>query len=186
MKCSEIMTKVPECCLPSTTVDELAQIMASTDVGSVPIVESLESKKILGILTDRDLALRVVANGLDPRLTPVAHILPHNQIRTCKADDDINTAIALMEDYSVRRIPIVDEKKQLLGILTISDIISKTRNHSKTLEVIEMLSCCHEPKYEFPSEECQDGNCEPELVAVATVSKIGESDGADLELQPDG
>ena len=66
MKCSEVMTKNPECCLPNDNVVKAAQLMKRLNVGPIPIVESEETKKLVGFLTDRDLALKIVAEGVIP------------------------------------------------------------------------------------------------------------------------
>ena len=71
MIASEIMTKNPECCLPTDSVMTAAQLMKSEDVGPIPIVEDKEEKKLTGIDTDRDLAIKVVAEARDPKTTPV-------------------------------------------------------------------------------------------------------------------
>ena len=66
--CNEIMTKNPSCCLPDDGVDKVAQLMSRENIGSIPVIENQETKKLVGIVTDRDLALKVVAEGRDPKL----------------------------------------------------------------------------------------------------------------------
>lgn len=157
MKCSELMTINPEFCLEVTTVDQIAQLMLKEDVGAIPVVDSLESKKLKGIITDRDLALRVVANGLDSRLTPLHNIMMELPLFSCREDQDVEEAIALMEGAHVRRIPVVDEKQQLVGIISSSDIIAKLDKPSVTLELMESLSCCHVPKTISETAEVPEG-----------------------------
>ncbi len=70
-KCSDVMTKDPVCVLPDQLVKEVAQLMQDEDIGSVPVIEDEKSKKLIGIVTDRDLALKVVAEGHDPKSTRV-------------------------------------------------------------------------------------------------------------------
>ena len=88
MKCSDLMTKDPECCVSSTTVDQVAQLMAARDIGSVPIVEDLRDKKLLGIVTDRDLTLKVIAKGRDPKKTKVEEVMT-DTIVFCAPDERI-------------------------------------------------------------------------------------------------
>lgn len=142
MKCAEIMTKNPSCCLPTTPVEKVAQMMESEDVGPIPIVDDLQNKKLLGIVTDRDLTLKVTAKGRDPRQTQVREVMSNNLV-TCQADEDLDRALKSMESAQVRRIPVVDNTQRLLGIITVSDIVSRLKDPAKTVEVTEQLSCCH-------------------------------------------
>src|SRR2546423_8007454 len=121
MKSSEVMTKDPSCCLPTDTVFEAAQLMKSEDVGPIPVVGDKQARKLEGIVTDRDLALKVVAKGLDPKTTKVRDVMTTDVV-TCRPDDDANQALELMEQHQVRRIPIVDDNKSLVGIIAQADV----------------------------------------------------------------
>ena len=142
MKCNEVMTRNPECCVETTTVDKVAQVMEANDIGPVPIVSDLQSKKLIGIVTDRDLALKVVGKGKDPKTTSVKDVM-NRQLVTCSPDQEINQALSLMEEYNVRRIPVVDSKQQLVGIITVSDLVSRAKDPGRTRHTIERLSCSH-------------------------------------------
>ncbi len=107
MKCSEAMTRNPACCLPGDTVDRAAQLMKSEDVGPVPVIDSQQTKRLIGIVTDRDLALKIVAEGRDAKSTQVELVMTRDLI-TCREDDDLQAALAAMGEHQVRRIPIVD------------------------------------------------------------------------------
>src|SRR6266852_2496335 len=124
MNCSEIMTKNPEVCLPTDTVFTAAGLMKSEDVGPIPIVEDKQTKKLAGIVTDRDLVLKVVAEARDPRKISVAEIMSEDVV-TCSANDDLDRAIQLMQEHQVRRIPVVDKKDHLLGIIAQADIATR-------------------------------------------------------------
>jgi CBS domain-containing protein len=139
MKCSEIMTKDPSCCLPSDTVFEAAQLMKSEDVGPIPIVNDKETKKLEGIVTDRDLAMKVVAEGLDPKNTRVEEVMTTGVV-TCSPDDNANNVLELMEQHQVRRIPIVDDSDRLVGIISQADIATRMEAPKKTAEVLEEIS----------------------------------------------
>ena len=100
-KCSEVMTKHVVCCLPDDTVSEVAQLMKREDVGPIPVVQDVETKKLVGIVTDRDLALKIVAEERDPKSTKVKEVMTRDLV-TCKADDDIKKAIDAMVKHQLR------------------------------------------------------------------------------------
>lgn len=139
MKCSEVMTKDPACCLPSDTAFDVAQLMKSEDVGSIPIVSDKETRKLEGIVTDRDLALKVVAEGLDPKTTRIEEIMTTG-VLTCHPDNDVTEVLDLMEQHAVRRIPIVDDNDRLAGIIAQADIATRIDEPAKTHEVVEEIS----------------------------------------------
>src|SRR5947209_5611951 len=138
MKCSEIMTKNPSCCLVTDSVYQAAQLMKTEDVGPIPIVSDQETKKLEGIVTDRDLALKVVAELLDPKRTQVKDVMTTG-VLTSYADDDVERALDLMEQHQVRRIPILDEKDRLVGIISQADIAIRFEEPEKTAEVVEEI-----------------------------------------------
>src|SRR5438477_2239459 len=109
MLCREIMTPNPEYVLPSDPVMKAAQLMKSEDVGPIPIVKDKDGKKLAGIVTDRDLAIKVVAEARDPKTTSVEEVMSQSLV-TCKENDDVRQVLELMERHQVRRIPVVDGK----------------------------------------------------------------------------
>jgi CBS domain-containing protein len=139
MKCSELMTKDPSCCLPTDTVFDAAQLMKSEDVGPIPIVNDKQTRKLAGIVTDRDLALKVVAEGLDPKQTRVEEVMTTG-VQTCGPDDDVSDVLALMEQHHVRRVPIVDDEDCLVGIIAQADVATRIDQADKTHEVVEEIS----------------------------------------------
>jgi len=139
MKCSELMTKDPSCCLPTDTVFDAAQLMKSEDVGPIPIVNDKQTKKLAGIVTDRDLALKVVAEGLDPKQTKIEEVMTTG-VQTCNPNDDVSNVLKLMEHHHVRRIPIVDDQDRLVGIIAQADIATRIDEAEKTHEVVEEIS----------------------------------------------
>jgi len=139
MLCSEIMTRNPECCLPSDSVMKAAQLMKSEDVGPIPIVADKDGKRLTGIVTDRDLAIKVVAEARDPKTTNVEDVMS-TDIVSCKDNDDVNTALKLMEDYQVRRIPVVDQRDQLLGIIAQADVATRLGNSDLAGQVVKQVS----------------------------------------------
>ena len=137
MTCSEIMTGNPEYVRPTDSVMKAAQLMKSQDVGPIPIVK--DGKTLEGIVTDRDLALKVVAKGLDPKTTPVEDVMTDNVV-TCNANDDIQKALELMQKHQVRRIPVVDSDDHLLGIIAQADVATRLGSARTTGKIVEDIS----------------------------------------------
>jgi len=139
MICREIMTKDPECCLPSDSVMKAAQLMKSEDVGPIPIVDDKEGKKLTGIVTDRDLAIKVVAEARDPKTTSIEEVMSEGLV-TCRENDDVQTVLKLMQDNQIRRIPVVDKKDQLVGIIAQADVATRLGRTGATGKVVEQIS----------------------------------------------
>lgn len=139
MQCSEIMTKNPECCLPSDMVITAAQLMKSEDIGPIPIVADKEGRKLTGIVTDRDLTIKVIAESRDPNTTRLEDVMSDDVV-SCRETDDIDTVLKLMEDNQVRRIPVVGNNDQLLGIIAQADVATRLGQPGKTGRVVEQIS----------------------------------------------
>ena len=131
-KCSEVMTKKPVCCLPTDAVSKVAQWMKKEDVGSIPVIDSDKSKKLIGIVTDRDLAIQIVADGRDPKSTKVADVMT-SKVFTCLADEDIQKAVAAMAKHQLRRIPVVDKDHKVIGIISQADVATRVNKRKKKL-----------------------------------------------------
>ncbi len=142
MKCKEIMTKNPVCCLPDDPVEKAAQLMKSEDVGVIPVIDDEETKTVLGIVTDRDLALRVIAESLDVRNTMVKDVMTTGAF-SCAPDDALQKALDSMEEHQVRRIPVVDTNKKILGIIAQADVATRLAEPKKIAEVVEEISKSH-------------------------------------------
>jgi len=97
-KCNEVMTKNPVCCLPTDMVSKVAQLMKSKNIGPVPIIENEQTKKLVGIVTDRDLALKMVAEGRDPKSTKAEDVMTRKVV-TCRAEDDVQKALDSMSAH---------------------------------------------------------------------------------------
>jgi CBS domain-containing protein len=139
MKCNEIMTKDPVCCLPVNTVDMVAQLMKDEDVGPIPVVSDYKTKRLLGIVTDRDLALKIVAMGRYFPGIKVEEVMTRNPV-TCRDDDDLRKAVQYMEQYRVRRIPVVDKDNRILGIIAQADIATRVNQPQKIAEMVGEIS----------------------------------------------
>ena len=117
-KVHEVMSQRPRAVSPDTSVLEVAEVMDQEDVGSVPV---LEGDRLAGIVTDRDIAVRAVAKGKDPRGMPVREITSRDVV-TVGPNDDLSEALKLMASYQVRRIPVVDAEERLVGVVSQADV----------------------------------------------------------------
>jgi CBS domain-containing protein len=138
-KCSEVMTKNPTCCLPADAVSKAAQWMKKENVGSIPVIESEQNKKLIGIVTDRDLALKVVADGRDVKSTTVADIMTH-KIITCHVNDDLQKAVDAMAEHQLRRMPVVDNEHKIVGIISQADVATRVNQPEETAKMVKDIS----------------------------------------------
>jgi CBS domain-containing protein len=133
------MTSEPVCCLPQDTVEQVAQMMKREDIGAVPVVASRDNHQLIGIVTDRDLTMKVIAEGRDSRQTRAEAVMTPDPY-VCRANDALQKAIDMMTEQQVRRIPIVDDSGRIVGIIAQADIAIRTENPEQTAEVVEQIS----------------------------------------------
>ena len=138
-KCKEVMTKNPVCCLPNDMVSQAAELMESGNIGSIPVIESRQTQRLVGIVTDRDLALKVVARGLDAKSTKVETVMTRTLV-TCHAEDDVQKTLDAMSQNQLRRIPVVDDDYRILGIIAQADVATRVDQPEKTAEVLKEIS----------------------------------------------
>ncbi len=138
-KCSEVMTRNPVCCRPEDSVAKVAQLMQSANIGSVPIIENEQTQKLVGIVTDRDLALKVVGPGHDAKSTKVETVMTR-QVVTCQDGDDLQKALDAMAEHQLRRIPIVDDANKIVGIIAQADVATRVNQPEKTATVVKEIS----------------------------------------------
>jgi len=129
------MTPNPRTIEPSTPIVEAAKLMRDEDVGPVPIVES---GRVVGILTDRDIAVRVVAEGKDPQ-SKTAGEIASKQLVTIDPDQTIDEAARLMAQHQVRRLPVCEEDGRLVGIVAQADV-ALVGEDAQTGEVVQQIS----------------------------------------------
>ena len=139
MQVRDVMTKDPACITPAATIREAAQLMQRENIGIVPVVEEKGTKRLVGVVTDRDIAIRVVAEGREAG-TRVSEVMSSGDIATCTPDDDVDDAMEAMASEQVRRIPIVDDRGALVGIVAQADIVRKARNDRKAESTVEQIS----------------------------------------------
>ena len=138
-KCQDVMTRDPVCCQPGDSVSNAASVMKQEDVGSVPVVESQASKRLVGIVTDRDLVVKVLAGGRAVDQATVGDAMTPNPV-SCREDDDVEQAMRTMKDRQVRRMPIVDAGGRVTGIIAQADIATRIDRDKQTGELVEAIS----------------------------------------------
>ena len=143
MKAHEIMTPRPEVVTPQDSISRAAQIMRDHDVGLVPVVSSTSSMALEGVITDRDLAVRHVADGHSDDCTVGSH-MSRDRIQAVVESDDVSSVIATMERAEVRRVPVTDANGKLLGIIAQADV-ARCQDIPKA-QVGEVVSRVSEPK----------------------------------------
>ena len=139
MKSSEVMTKDPACCTTTDSVQQCAEMMRTHDVGSMPVVEDEGTRRLVGIITDRDVTTKVVAPGLDPRNTRVADVMTREP-KVARPDEELDQAMESMKDHQIRRLPVVDEQNRLVGIIAQADVATQARDNKKTGEMVREIS----------------------------------------------
>ena len=134
-KVREHMTDRPRCVTPETPVSEAAKLMASDDVGSLPI---LDGDELIGVVTDRDIVVRAVAKRKNPQGMPVSEVAS-TELVTVGPEEDLSEALKLMARYQVRRLPVVDEDNRLVGVLAQADVAAGAREKAVG-EMVEEIS----------------------------------------------
>jgi CBS domain-containing protein len=138
MKVKEAMHRGVEWVSPGTSLREIARLMREHDVGAIPIGEN---DRLVGMVTDRDIVCRGLANSGDAaRLT--ARDVMTKGIVYCRADEDIDEAIRTMESKQVRRLPVIDREKRMVGMLSLGDL-SSACGERETGEVLQAVSAHH-------------------------------------------
>ena len=138
-KCNEVMTRDPACIEPGEGIARAAELMKRHDVGSVPVVESKQDHKLIGIVTDRDLVVKVLAGGGSVDRAVVRDAMTANPA-FCREDEDVQRAVGLMSDRQVRRMPVVDAQGRLVGIIAQADVATRVNRDQTTGELVEAIS----------------------------------------------
>jgi CBS domain-containing protein len=114
--------------------------MKDMDVGIVPVVGNEQHRKVIGLVTDRDLCLEVIAEGREPQGTQVRECMTPTLV-CCTADDDLQKALALMQDNQIRRIPVVDRDGIIEGMVSMGDVVQRAEiSASRALEILKKVS----------------------------------------------
>ncbi len=122
MRVNDVMTRNPAVCTATSSAQTAADLMKKHNTGLIPVVEDAYSRTLVGVVTDRDLCLAVVAGARDPMQVWVRDCMTPDPIFVAPADK-AETALAVMQRYQLRRIPVVDEKKTVHGVVSIGDLV---------------------------------------------------------------
>lgn len=136
MQVSEMMTRDAECTRPDATLKEVAERMKVLDVGSLPVCEN---DRLVGMVTDRDIILRSVASGQDPKTHRVKNVMT-SEIFYCFEDQSVHEAAEMMKEKQIRRLPVLDRSKQLVGIISLGDLAIETRDEEMVGKALESIS----------------------------------------------
>jgi CBS domain-containing protein len=137
MQVRDIMTAGVECVQPTATLREAARKMKDLNVGPLPVCE--DNERLVGMITDRDIAIRAVAEGDNPDVTPVSAVMTP-KIIYCYDDEDVTDAAQMMQDNQVRRLAVLNRSKQLVGIVSLGDLAVDTRDDLLSGHTLEAIS----------------------------------------------
>jgi len=141
MRVSEVMTRGVECVGPDATLQEAAAKMRSLDIGPLPVCDD---DRLAGMVTDRDIAVRAVAEGKDPRSTRVREVMSDG-VNYCFEDDDVANAARVMKDKQVRRLVVLDRDKRLVGIVSVGDLAVETGDDKLAGDTLQAVSLPNRP-----------------------------------------
>jgi CBS domain-containing protein len=135
MRVSEVMTREVRICTPGTSIREVARLMAEIDAGAMPVGEN---DRLIGMITDRDIAIRAVAVGKGPD-TPVREVMSEH-VHYCYDDQDLDQITQEMASARVRRLPVINRDKRLVGILSVGDVARKDDNQGDVARTVASVS----------------------------------------------
>jgi len=133
------MTTNPKCCVPTDTAVRAAKVMRIENVGALPVCADRSSRRLVGMVTDRDLTVQVIAEGKDPNDVRIESIMSREPV-TCREEEDLETALDRMESNQIRRIPVVDSAGLLCGIIAQADIATRGQSREQTGEMVAEIS----------------------------------------------
>jgi CBS domain-containing protein len=137
MKVREAMSPNPVCCVPTDTAERVAKAMLEHNVGSIPVVVDQQSRKLVGMITDRDLCCSVVAGGLDPKRTTIEKFVSASPV-VCRDGENLDSCERAMQEHKVRRIPVVDGQGTCIGIVAQADLALKDKPEKVSKTVTEI------------------------------------------------
>ncbi len=139
MKVAELMSQDLACCRPETSLQDVARMMAEHDCGAIPVIEERGSQKMLrGIVTDRDIVCRTIAQGINPLEATAADCMS-SSCHTVNLGDDVDEVCHIMEEHRVRRVPVVDDSGNCCGIISQADL-ARQASEDDTGEVVKQIS----------------------------------------------
>lgn len=142
MQLRDVMTRDVEVIRPDAPIREAAQKMREIDVGPIPVCDG---ERVIGLITDRDITIRAVADGCDPNKTAVRDVMTPG-LTFCFEDQNLEQAAALMAERQVRRLPILDQNKRLVGIVSLGDLACEGHDEARAGRTLEEVSSPAQPK----------------------------------------
>lgn len=139
MKVEDVMHKGASCVQPDAPIKEIAALMKKDDIGSVLVCEN---DRLAGVITDRDLVLRLLGEGSDPSMKTARDVMTKGVVY-CRTDQPIEDAIHLMENKAIRRLPVINEDKRLVGMLSLGDVAHHT-GQELTGELVQAVATPHQ------------------------------------------
>jgi len=131
------MSRDPACCVLSDSAQTVAKILCDRNIGSMPVVASQPSRRLVGMITDRDLCCSVVAQGMDPKTTAIEKLITLAPL-TCREGENIEVCERLMQEHQVRRIPVIDAEERVIGIVSQADLALKDKPERVSETVTEI------------------------------------------------
>ena len=144
MKIREAMSPNPICCLPTDSAQRVARTMCDHNIGSIPVVLDQDSRKLVGMITDRDLCCSVIADGLDPKSVTIEKFMTLNPV-TCREGENVENCERLMQEHQIRRMPIVDAENHVIGIVAQADLALKDKPERVSKTVAEISKTSESP-----------------------------------------
>ncbi len=137
MSVSSVMTANPACCTPSTLVQDVAKLMIENDCGEIPVVEDMASRRLAGVITDRDIATRIVATGKNSAEAKACDCMTTNCV-TVTADTSLKDCCEAMESNKIRRVPVLDASGGVIGIVSLADVVRNAETSTTAAVVMEV------------------------------------------------
>jgi len=152
MKVKDLMVEDVKCCVPFNSCNTAAELMWENDCGCVPVID--HDRKVLGMLTDRDISMAAYTQGL-PLASIIVTSAMSKQVYSCRLDDELEKVEATMLAHQVRRLPVLDHDQRLVGIISLSDIAREAQHEAEMrkprmvgdLEVAQVLAAVCEPRH---------------------------------------
>ncbi len=141
----EIMTKNPVCCTRETKIEQVAGLMVQNDCGEIPIIDTRSGKKLIGVITDRDIIVRSVARGINPLELTAEDCMTSNPVCVTR-DMNVYEVCRMMEENQIRRVPVVDANEDVCGMVSLADIAT-AENDETTGSIVKNIS---QPNHSSP------------------------------------
>jgi len=138
IRCSDVMTNETLSCLPGDSVEQVAQLLGLRGIGPVLVVEDHQTRKLAGIVTDRDLVQKILAEGRDSKTTLVAEVMTAGVV-TVRDNDDVQKALDTMIDQQLRRVPVVDSESRIVGMVALTDVAQDPSVPQETTALVKVI-----------------------------------------------